>query len=76
MRDIIFTLSTQGWEKALEEEDNLETVERLVEIFTIPLEGAVANTAEIHTELWRLFMPLMPLSGETLCFLYSLFSPS
>ena len=51
MRDIIFVLSTNGWEKALEEEDRLEAVDRLVEKFTLPLEGAGANTTEIHAEL-------------------------
>ena len=33
-RDIMFTLSTQVWEKAVEE-DNVEAVDRLVEKFTI-----------------------------------------
>ena len=50
MRDIIFVLSTHGWKKALEEEYHLEAVDRLVEKFTLPLEGAGANTAEIHAE--------------------------
>ena len=50
IRDIIFTLRTHGWEKALEEENDLQAVDRVVERFTVPLEGAGANTAEIHAE--------------------------
>ena len=50
LRGIIFVLSTHGWEKAIEEEDQLEAVDRLVERFTVPLEGAGANPAEIHAE--------------------------
>ena len=46
LRDIIFVLSTHGWEKAIE--DQLEAIDRLVERFTVPLEGAGANPAEIH----------------------------
>ena len=36
MRDIIFTSSTSGWEKAIEEESDLQAVDRLVEKFSIP----------------------------------------
>ena len=36
--------------EGIEEEDQLEAVCRLVERFTVPLEGAGANPAEIHTE--------------------------
>ena len=50
-RDIIFTLSTYGWEKALEEENDLQAVDRIVERFTVPLESAGSNTAEIHAEV-------------------------
>ena len=53
MRDIIFTLSTQGWENALEEEDNLETVDSLVENLQYHLKVQVL-TAEIHAEFGEL----------------------
>ena len=44
-------LSTHSWEKALKRNlDQLEAVGRLVERFTVPLEGAGANPAEIHAE--------------------------
>ena len=46
LQDIIFVLSTHGWEKATEE-DELEAVDTLVERFTVPLEGV---GAEIHAE--------------------------
>ena len=46
----IFILSTHGWEKVLEELGQLEAVGRLVEKFRLPLEGASANTTEIHAE--------------------------
>ena len=60
MRDIIFVLSTHGWEKALEEEDQLEAVDRLVEKFTLPLEGAGVNIAEIHAE----FLEIMQYAAQ------------
>ena len=50
MRDIIFTLSTTGWEKAIEEENDLQAVDHLVEKFSIPLEEAGAVIAGIHSE--------------------------
>ena len=37
MRDIVFVLGTQGWEKAVEENDSMEAINRLVERFTVPL---------------------------------------
>ena len=50
LRDIIFILATQGWQKALDENNPLEAVDRLVQQFTIPLQGAGADIAEIHAE--------------------------
>lgn len=50
LRDIIFVLATQGWQKALDEGDTLEPVNRLVEKFTIPLQMAGAQVEEIHGE--------------------------
>ena len=43
-------LSTHGWEKALEEDNDMAAIERLVERFAIPLQGALANTDEIVKE--------------------------
>ena len=43
MRDIIFVLSSHGWEKLIEEEDNLAAIDRLIERFEIPLQGAQAQ---------------------------------
>ena len=50
MRDIIFMLSSHGWEKAIEEEDDLAAIERLAEQFATPLLGAEANTNAIKEE--------------------------
>ena len=44
MRDIIFMLSSHGWEKLIQEEDALAALDRLVERLTLPLQGAYANT--------------------------------
>ena len=46
MQDIIFMLSTHGWEKALEDND-MTAVDRLVQRFTIPLQGAGVDTDEV-----------------------------
>ena len=48
--DVIFMLSTHGWEKALEENNDMAAINRLVERFAIPLQGAQANTDAIVTE--------------------------
>ena len=50
VRDVIFMLSTHGWEKALEEESDMAAIQRLVDRFEIPLQGAKANTSEIVSE--------------------------
>ena len=50
IRDILFMLASQGWEKAIEENDTMEAIHRLVERFSIPLESALANTGEIVGE--------------------------
>ena len=50
MRDIIFVLSSHGWEKVVEEKNNLESIERLVERFIIPLQGAGVLTGVIKEE--------------------------
>jgi len=48
LRDIIFVLATQGWQKLLDESDPLEAVDRLVEHFLIPVRKANVCTEEIH----------------------------
>ena len=40
LRDIIFILAIQGWQKALDDNDTLEAVNRLAERFSIPLQAA------------------------------------
>ena len=50
MRDIIFVLSSHGWEKAVEEEDDLAAIDRIVERFATPLLGAEADTNAIKGE--------------------------
>ena len=50
MRDIIFMLSTHGWEKALEEDNEMAAIDRLVQRFTIPLQGAGVDTDEVVKE--------------------------
>ena len=50
MRDIIFMLSTHGWEKALEEDNDMAAIDRLVQRFAIPLQGAAVDTEEVVKE--------------------------
>ena len=50
MRDIIFMLSTQGWEKALEEDNDMAAIDRLIQRFAIPLQGAAVDTEEVVKE--------------------------
>ncbi len=50
MRDIIVMLSSQGWEKLLEEENDLAAIHRLIERFATPLQGAGADTDVIKGE--------------------------
>ena len=51
IRDIISILATQGWEKIVEEDISLESVDRLVTRFTVPLEGSQANCGKIKEEM-------------------------
>ena len=48
--NIIFMLSTHGWEKALKENNDMAVINWLVKRFAITLQGAQANTDEIVTE--------------------------
>jgi len=50
LRDIIFVLATQGWQKAVDEKNDLKAVDRLVDKFCSPLNGADAQVNEIHAE--------------------------
>ena len=50
MRDIIFLLSTHGWEKLVEEDSDMAAIDRLVERFAAPLEAAQAGTDVIKNE--------------------------
>ena len=50
MRDIIFILSIHGWEKALEEDNDMAAIDCLVQRFTIPLQGAGVDTDEVVKE--------------------------
>ena len=51
MRNIIFMLSSHGWEKAIEEDDNLAAIEStIVERFATLLLGAEADTYVIKEE--------------------------
>ena len=47
MRAIICVLATQGWEKILEDEMPLDCIDRLVERFSIPLQGAQVDVSKI-----------------------------
>ena len=50
MRDIIFVLSYHGWEKLLEEENDLTAIDRLMERFSVTLQGAQVDVNVIKTE--------------------------
>ena len=52
MANIIFMLSTHGWEKALEEENYMAAIDCLVQRFTmaIPLQSAGVETEEVVRE--------------------------
>ena len=50
MRDIIFMLSSHGWEKLVEEDDDLEAIDRLIERFASPLQGAQTDVDVIKRE--------------------------
>ena len=50
LRDIILVLATQGWQKLLDEDDTLDTIDRLVEHFSYPLTKAGICIEKIHSE--------------------------
>ena len=68
IRDIIFILGTQCWQKIIDDEstidkvleDPLDAIERLVELFRVPLEAANANLNEICHE----FELILSYSGQ------------
>ena len=49
-RNVIFILATEGWQKAIDEKDDLKAVDRVVENFIIPLQAANVVVEEIHAE--------------------------
>ncbi len=53
IRDIISVLATQGWER-LEGETPMDSLDRLVEKFAIPLQGAYADCSNIKEEFQSL----------------------
>ena len=67
MCNIISMLATQGWGKAVEEEESLEFIDRLVLRSKIPLEGAKSDCSLIKEEFQSLqhhavhFMSLLTL---------------
>ena len=54
MRDIIFMLSTHGWENALEEDNDMAAIDRLIQRFAIPLQGAAVDTEEVVKEFRKM----------------------
>ena len=50
LRDIIFVLASQGWQKVVDEEEDLGAIDRLAEHFRLPLEKAGTIIDEIHAE--------------------------
>ncbi len=50
LRDIIFVLASQGWQKALDEKHDLKAVDRLAVHFAVPLEASGVTVQEIHSE--------------------------
>ena len=47
-------LATQGWQKLVDDKDNLDAVDRLVTQFSVPLEEAGVQLEDIHTEFENL----------------------
>ena len=50
IRDIIFVLSSHGWEKIVTEEEDLSSIDRLVTRFATPLQGAGATIEDVKVE--------------------------
>ena len=50
MRDIIFVFALHGWEKLIEDNNDMAAIDRLVERFASPLEGAQADINLMKTE--------------------------
>ena len=50
IRDIIQVLATQGWEKMVREKTPLDSVDRLLERFSVPLKGSQADLSRIKAE--------------------------
>ena len=50
LRDVIFVLASQGWQKVMDENEDLGAISRLAEHFRVPLERANTEIDEILTE--------------------------
>ena len=50
MRDIIFNVASHGWKKLIEDDSDMAAIDRLVERFASPLEGAQVDTNLMKTE--------------------------
>ena len=50
LRDIILVLATQGLQKLLDEDDTLDSIDKLVENFSYPLTKAGICIERIHNE--------------------------
>jgi len=50
LRDIIFVLATQGWQKVVDESEDFGAIDRLADHFRIPLEKVNTDMDEIHAE--------------------------
>ena len=74
MRDIIFMLSSHGWEKIVEEDIDLSAIDRLSMRFAIPLQGAGATVEDIKTEFTQMaeyIMLQVQVSGQVYLYLLS-----
>ena len=49
-------LSTHGWEKALEEDNDMAAINRLAERFAVPLQGALVNTEEVGRDFKEMIL--------------------
>ncbi len=47
---ILFVLATQGWQKAVDEMNDLKSIDRLLDTFIFPLSGVDTQVKEIHAK--------------------------
>jgi len=58
LRNIILVLATQGWQKLLDENDNLNAINMLVEKISIPLVKANVCLKTVHSEFEGIWIML------------------